>query len=78
MVIRISPELPATLAEAIAVDGFTRFEYFKRMSRKTFWDSLIEICAGAELCEVAIAIYRRNDDGDLMRRYIWTATLSIL
>jgi hypothetical protein len=52
--------------------GYNRTDYFNRMSINTTWGGMIEICAVAELYEVNISIFKRNDD--LERRYAWIGT----
>ena len=55
----IRPDVPETLADAIAAEGYTRTNYFNRVSKNTSWGGMIEICAVAELYEVNISIFER-------------------
>jgi hypothetical protein len=71
-VIWITPDVPETFAEAIAAEGYNRTDYINRMSINTTWGGMIEICAVAELYEVNISIFKRNDDPE--RRYAWIGT----
>jgi hypothetical protein len=67
-----TPDVPETFAEAIAAEGYCRTDYFNRMALNTSWGGMIEICAVAELYEVNISIFQRNDDPE--RRFKWTGT----